>query len=156
MEDKANLIKQLNLPDPSQICIVVHDLHKAADYYQNVLGIGPFVFPEIVYDTMTYYGKPENGFWEMAFARMGPLELEFSCPVRSPNIYEDFLKKHGEGLHHIGFDVDDMDEIITRAESLGIKPMMTGRTATGGFAHLDTTRQGGAIFEIIQRPCPRA
>jgi catechol 2,3-dioxygenase-like lactoylglutathione lyase family enzyme len=150
MMDQTELRKKLHLPPPSQICIVVYDLKKTAEYYQNVLGIGPFVFPEIIYDTMTYYGKPENGFWEMAFARMGALELEFSCPVRSPSIYEDFLKEHGEGLHHIGFDVPNIDEIIDRAESLGIKALMTGRTAKGGFAHLDTTQQGGTIFEIIR------
>ncbi len=92
----------------------------------------------------------------MAFARMGPIELEFSSPVRSPSIYEDFLNQHGEGLHHIGFDVSSLDEAIEQADKIGIAVLMSGRTATGGgFAHLDTTKSGGTIFEIIQRPSPR-
>lgn len=154
--ENENLKQVLGLLHPSQICMVVKDLRKTADYYQNVLGIGPFVFPEIHYDSITYRGQPAHGYWEMAFARMGAFELELSCSVRSPNIYEDFLNQHGEGLHHIGFDIPQLDPIIARAESLGIRVLMSGRTPRGGFAHLDTTRYGGTIFEIIQRPAPRA
>ena len=151
MDSKSETIRKLNLPEPSQICIVVRDLKKAADYYQNVLGIGPFVFPKITYEEITYLGEPANGYWEMAFARMGVLELELSCPVRAPSIYEDFLNERGEGLHHIGFDVPDMDACIRQARSLGIRVLMSGRTPKGGFAHLDTTEFGGTIFEVIQR-----
>ena len=155
MDSKNELIKQLNLPDPCQICIVVRDLKKTADYYQNVLGVGPFVFPKIVFDNITYLGKPSNGYWEMAFARMGPIELEFSCPVKSPSIYEDFLNENGEGLHHIGFEVPDLGQAIERADKLCISVLMSGRTPVGGFAHLDTTKPGGTIFEVIQRPASR-
>jgi len=155
MNAKNEMMKKLNLPQPSQICIVVRDLKRAADYYQNVLGIGPFVFPKITYESITYLGESASGYWEMAFARMGPLELELSCPAAPPSIYEDFLNEKGEGLHHIGFDVPDMDACIERAKSLGIRVLMSGRTPTGGFAHLDTTEVGGTIFEIIQRSAPR-
>ncbi len=145
----------LDLPDPSQICIVVHNLKKAAEYYQDVMGIGPFVFPKIIYDKIMYRGRPSSGYWEMAFTRIGPLELELACPVKSPSIYEDFLNENGEGLHHIGFDVPDMDAVVGKADALGIKVLMSGRTAKGGFAHLETTEFGGTIFEIIERPAPR-
>lgn len=155
MDAQKEAMETLQLPKATQVCIVVRDLRKAADYYQNTAGIGPFVFPKIVYENITYSGKPSAGYWEMAFARIGALELELSCPIKSPNIYEDFLNEKGEGLHHIGFDVPDMDEVITRAQALGIKVLMSGRTSKGGFAHLDTRKVGGAIFEIIQRPAPR-
>jgi 4-hydroxyphenylpyruvate dioxygenase-like putative hemolysin len=156
MDPNTEVIKKkLKLPDPSQICIVVRDLKKAAKYYENILGIGPFVFPKIVYDNITYLGKPSNGYWEMAFARMGTIELELSCPIKSPSIYEDFLNERGEGLHHIGFDIFNLDEAILQAEKLGIKILMSGTTSKGGFAHLNTTKIGGTIFEIIKRPAPR-
>ncbi len=155
MNPKTELIKNLKLPSPSQICIVVYDLLKVTEYYENVLGIGPFLFPKILYENIVYLGKPSNGYWEMAFARVGSLELELSCPIRPPNIYEDFLNEKGEGLHHIGFDVHDMEETVRQAEALGIRILMSGRTSEGGFAHLDTTEIGGTIFEIIKRSAPR-
>lgn len=146
---------KLLLPAPTQLCIVVRDLRAAAEYYASTFGIGPFVFPTITYDEVSYRGKPSRGYWEMGFARMGALELELACPVRSPSIYEDFLLEKGEGLHHIGFDVPRLAPIIERARGLGIGVLMSGRTPSGGFAHLDTVRVGGTIFEIIERPAPR-
>jgi len=156
MTEQADLINKLGLNSPSQVCLVVRELQQAAEYYEKVLGIGPFVFPTIVFKNITYLGQPSDGYWEMAFARMGPLELELSCPLRSPSIYEDFLNEQGEGLHHLGFDIEDLDATIARAESLGIRVLMSGRTDQGGFAHLDTRKVGGTIFEAIQRPAPRA
>ena len=146
----------LGLPEPDQLCIVVRNLRETAAYYGAVLGIGPFVFPHIEYEEVTYHGEPSNGYWEMAFARLGSFELELSCPMRPPSIYEDYLREHGEGLHHVGFDVKDMDGVLREAERQGIAVLMSGRTKTGGFAHLDTRRFGGTIFEIIQRAARRA
>jgi len=156
MTEQTEISDKLGLNSPSQVCLVVRDLKQAAAYYENVLGVGPFVFPKIVFKNITYLGQPSEGYWEMAFARMGPLELELSCPLRTPSIYEDFLIEHGEGLHHLGFDIDDLDATIAQAESLGIRVLMSGRTDQGGFAHLDTRKVGGTIFEAIQRPAPRA
>jgi methylmalonyl-CoA/ethylmalonyl-CoA epimerase len=146
----------LGLSEPDQLCIVVRNLKETAAFYDKVLGIGPFVFPHIEYESVTYQGKASQGYWEMAFARFGAFELELSSPVRSPSIYEDFLKEHGEGLHHVGFDVKDMDAVLREAEKQGFPVLMSGRTKTGGFAHLDTRRVGGTIFEIIQRTARRA
>jgi len=151
MQVDEELRQTLDLPHISQICIVVHDLGKTVDYYEKVLGLGPFVLPEIHYDEKTYMGKPIDSEWVMGFCSLGAVELELSQSLGPPNAYHDFLQEHGEGLHHIGFDVPDMDARIERYEKLGIRVLMSGRTATGGFAHLDTTEVGGVIVELIQR-----
>ena len=155
MDTKNELTEKLQLPAPSQICVVVRDLKTTARYYQDFMGIDHFVFPEIHYDNITYMGQPSNGYWEMAFARMGPLELELACPLESPSIYEDFLEEHGQALHHVGYDIPNLDESINRANSLDINVLMSGRTSKGGFAHLDTEKYFGMIIELIQRPAPR-
>ena len=151
----AEIKNLLGLPEADQICIVVRNLRETASYYSDILGLGPFVFPHIEYEELTYHGAPSHGYWEMAFARLGAFELELSSPIRSPSIYEDFLNEHGEGLHHIGFDVKDMAEVLRRAERNNIPVLQSGRTKAGGFAHLDTRRYGGTIFEVIQRPARR-
>ena len=155
-KEQESFISILNLKPAQQICIVTHDLKKTALHYSKMLGLKPFIFPKIVYSNITYLDKPSNGYWEMAFSRMGYIEIELAKPIRSPNIYEDFLNKHGEGLHHLGFEVEDLDESIALAKKAGISVLMSGRTINGGFAHLDTTKYGGVIFELIQRPSPRA
>jgi len=153
--EQTDICNALKLSPAQQICIATYDLRKTALYYQKLLGLGPFVFPKIKYNNITYLGKLSKGYWEMAFARMGSLEIELAKPIRSPNIYEDFLKERGEGLHHLGFEVPDLEESIELARKIGIDVLMSGRTDKGGFAHLDTTKYGGVIFEVIQRPAPR-
>lgn len=122
-----------------------------------MLGIGPFVTPEIHYDEKHYLGEPiPDSEWVMGFASLGPIELELSQPVKGPSIYRDFLDERGEGLHHIGFDIDDLDSKIARCQELGIRIICSGRTAAGGFAHIDTAVDGGPLIELIQRQSRRA
>jgi len=149
--------RALGLPDASQICVASWDLMKTIRYCESVLGMGPFVTPEIHYPEKYYLGKPiPDSEWIMGFASLGPIEFEISQPVTGPCIYRDFLERHGEGLHHIGFDVKSLDEKLERCAKLGIRVLSMGRTPAGGFAHLDTASEGGPIIEIIQRKARRA
>ncbi|MDO9542009.1 MAG: VOC family protein, partial [Kiritimatiellia bacterium] len=154
MEINKELKEKLNLPAMSQICIAVRDLDRAVAYYES-LGLGPFVKPEISYTDVFYHGRPVTSKWIMGFCSLGQIEMELSQPVSGPNIYQDFLETKGEGIHHLGFDVKDMDERLVRYEKMGVRVLQSGRTPSGGFAYLDTTEIGGAIFEIIQRKSRR-
>jgi methylmalonyl-CoA/ethylmalonyl-CoA epimerase len=149
--------RALGLPNASQVCVAVRDLARAIAYCERTLGLGPFVTPEIRYDEQIYLGRPiPDSRWIMGFASLGPIELELSQPVSGPSIYRDFIEEHGEGLHHIGFDVGSLDEKLERCSKLGIRVLSMGRTPAGGFAHLDTTAEGGPLIELIQRKARRA
>ena len=156
MEVNQEIIEKLHLPSMSQIGIVVKDLNKTMEYYDKVLGLGPFVEPEITYSDTQYRGNPAKFFFRMGFCSLGAIEMELIEPVTAPTIYHDFLQEKGEGIHHIGFDVKDMDEKIKLSKELGIDILQTGRTPAGGFAYLNTEKIGGVIFELIQRKCRRA
>ncbi len=148
--------QKLNLPDISQVGIVVKDMDKTIEYYEKVLGLGPFVMPEISYTEKFYYGRPVDSIWTMGFCSLGPVELELIQPVTSPTIYHDFLKERGEGIHHLGFDLKDMDEKIDLCKKMGIRVIQSGHSSTARFAYLDTVKIGGVIFELIQRKSRRA
>jgi len=155
--DHDKIITTLNLPDASQVCVVVRDLDKAIHHYESVLGIGPFVRPEIPYQDKYYLGKPiPDSEWVMGFASLGPVELELTQPVKGPSIYSDFIEQHGEGLHHIGFDIKDLDTRLELCHRLGIEVLCIGRTPAGGFAHLNTHTEGDLLVELIQRTARRA
>ncbi len=156
MELNKELAQKLNLPAMSQIGIVVKSIDQTVKYYENVLGLGPFVEPEINYSDKQYHGKPADFAIRMSFCSLGPIELELIEPITEPTIYHDFLKEKGEGIHHIGFDVKDMDERIKVCAEMGIDVLQMGRTPAGGFAYLNTEKIGGVIFELIQRKCRRA
>jgi catechol 2,3-dioxygenase-like lactoylglutathione lyase family enzyme len=152
-----DLREALGLPDASQVALVVRNLDDAVAHLEGIVGLGPFVRPEIHYDPIYYRGEPSPGSsWEMAFCSLGPIELEVVMPVTRPTIYHDFLDTVGEGLHHIGFDLPDLDARLELCDRLGIRILQMGRTPAGGFAYLDTVGSGGLMVELIQRKARRA
>lgn len=151
MDADGAIIRKLELPAVSQIGIVVKDIDKTIEYYENVLGIGPFIMPEIVYKEKHYYGKPADFDFKMAFGSLGPVEMEIIQPIKGPTIYHDFLEKKGEGLHHLGFDVKDIETKLELCKEMGIRIIQGGKGATSQFEYLDTEAISGVIFELIQR-----
>ncbi|MBI2842925.1 MAG: VOC family protein [Armatimonadetes bacterium] len=152
-----DLKSALELPDVSQIAMVVHGVERVIEYYETVFGLGPFVRPSIRFTEMYCGGEPiPVPEWKLAFCSLGPVELEFIEPVTGPQYYFDFLEEKGEGLHHIAFDVKDLDSRLAHCKQVGIDVLFMARTEQGGCAHLDIRGTGGAIVEIVQRPGRRA
>jgi len=151
MNNKQQLIKKLELPPMSQIGIVVKDMDKTIEFYEKVLGLGPFVRPDITYKEKHYYGKKVNSEFIMGFCSLGSVEMELIQPITGPTIYHDFLKEKGEGIHHLGFDVKDIEKKLILCKEMGIKIIQGGQGVTSHFEYLDTEAIGGVIFELIQR-----
>ena len=96
----------------TQVAIAVYDVRMVAENYWNMLGIGPWDIYEwespLVRDRK-YYGKPAWAKERIGFAQVGAVQLELVQPVDGPSIYRDFLEEHGEGIHHLQFQVKDVD-----------------------------------------------
>lgn len=159
MTPSSNLIQKLDLPDLTQIGMIVKDMNRAIEYYEKTVGLRPFIRSDrdiqIDFQFIEYRGKKVDSKWIMAFTSFAPLELELIQPLSGPTIYNEFLQSGGEGLHHLGFDVKDLEARIERYRSMGIDIIQQGRTKTGGFAYLDTVKIAGTVFELIQRPARR-
>ena len=48
-------------------------------------------------------------------------------PLDGPNSYQEFLDSRGEGLHHLGYFVDDLDAAIAEMEAQGFAVLQSGR-----------------------------
>ena len=68
-----------------------------------------------------------------------------------PTVYHDFLEEKCGGIHHFGFDVENIEEKISICKEYGIKIMQGGERKGGKFVYLDTRESAGIIFELIQR-----
>ena len=66
------------------------------------------------------------------------------------------LRKHGEGVQHLGIVVDDMQEALADAEAAGFKIVMQGAgfgpDGDGQFVYLSTEEECGITYELIERP----
>ncbi|MBA7691201.1 hypothetical protein ES703_99742 [subsurface metagenome] len=138
-----------------QACIVVKDVQKTIEDYWNIFGIGPWeVFEHgapIIHD-LTYHGQPGNFSHKVAFAMVGPAQLELIQPVSGQNIYSDFLAEHGEGLHHLQFQVTNLDETTRLMSEQGFPVLMGGRVDGGAFAYYDTVNVLKCVWEVFQPP----
>jgi len=135
------------------LAVVVKDMDKALAFYSKAFGLK---FEDVQQHDLPpdviYKGKPSPYTMKVTFAHMGPIRLELVQVVKGQCIYTDFLAKHGEGLHHLGFEVDDLKKEVANAKSQGLKMIchleMVGIMA---FAHFDPKETSGVAIELVQK-----
>ena len=122
-----------------QICIVVADIEKAAEEWAKLLGIEkPEIQPKRLEggEHYSYHNQLISCDLKVCNIEMDGwmLELHQSCGGQSS--FQNFLDKHGPGVHHIGFWVGEEHDALVRElteagydanRTIGINP---GRTWT--------------------------
>ena len=106
-----------------QINIVVRDIEKAAAKWAELLGIET---PAIRLnhleggDHYTYRGEPVSCDLKVCNIDMGSFVIELHEPCGGPSSFQEFLDKHGNGVHHLGFEVGaDRDRVIAQMAADG-------------------------------------
>jgi 4-hydroxyphenylpyruvate dioxygenase-like putative hemolysin len=150
------LKQQLQLPDLSQIGVVVEDLDRVASFLEASFGLGPFDVRELEAPNVWDRGEEKHIKARIGSATLGQVELELIQIIEGDSVQLEFLRQHGEGLHHLGFRVKDFEAKLQQARAMGLELLQTG--PLGHFyAYLDARRHGGFIFELIDeanRPQP--
>ena len=137
---------------PHHICIVVKDIEKTKAYYESI-GIGPWVdYPPLV-EYIKLNVIDEKGFFDTRFVytQIGDLQLQLAQPGEGKTIYKEFLETKGEGVFHIGFEVQDVDAAEKQLMDEGIKVLASGRQDDGsGLSYLDT-REGAGVTLLVRQ-----
>lgn len=144
MERKSIFTKVL------QVGLVVRNLDEAVKKYEQC-GIGPWEIVEygpFNLDNLTVRGQRVDFSMRAAFSKIGDVGWELLEPLDDKSNYAEFLRDHGEGLHHIAFQVNDFKETITLFETKGVGALQSGQ----GFAYLDTANLLSCIAEIYDKP----
>jgi catechol 2,3-dioxygenase-like lactoylglutathione lyase family enzyme len=145
------------LKRPVQIGIVVRDLEQATQALTSLFGIGPFSFiewPNRAGAKYFYRGQEEHIKIRQAFVQVGPLELELIEPLEGDrNAYREFLEQKGGGIHHVLFEVDDMDWVVRSLSEKGVGLLQAGTGIRPGtrWALLDSQEWVGFLLELRQR-----
>ena len=109
--------------------VVVKDLEQARKRME-ALGIGQFVQgggPPEGAEGLFYRGKPLESDMRAFIMRIGNLSLEFIQPDNKPNPWRGFLDTRGEGIHHLGFRVQDVEKEVNRLVGLGAEVPFYGK-----------------------------
>ena len=140
-----------------QIGIVVPNLDQSTQLLRDLFGLGPFKFIE-------WPNRPDSKYWfrgheesiriKQGFVQAGNLELELIQPLEGErNAYRQFLDAKGGGIHHVLFEVDDMDAVVAALEPKGVQVLQAGTGIRPGtrWVLLDSTDLVGFLIELRQR-----
>jgi len=136
-----------------QIGLIVRDIEKTAKIYADVFGIdAPDV---IITDTedkahTKLRGAPTQAQAKLAFLQMGSVSLELIEPVGEPSTWKEFLDEHGEGVHHIAFQIQGMDRALAYLDSKDIPVIQRGDYTGGRYAYVDGAPSLGIILELLE------
>jgi methylmalonyl-CoA/ethylmalonyl-CoA epimerase len=149
------LKKKLNLPPVSQIGVVVREVDKAVNYYSSLFGIGPFTVYDWSPDKSWFMEELSPLSLRIGKAQWGDIELELIQPLEGKSHHREFLETFGEGLHHLGFNVPNYDEVFQYFLQEGFKPFMRAESYVETYkghlkaCYFDTRKIGGILFEIL-------
>jgi catechol 2,3-dioxygenase-like lactoylglutathione lyase family enzyme len=140
-----------------QIGIVVADRDQTTRLLTSLFGIGPFRFvewPDRKESKYYYRGVEEHIRLKQAFVQLGDVEVEFIQPLEGRNGYQDFLDQTGGGIHHILFEVSDIDPVLQELAKSGVTVLQSGTGIRPGtrWALLDTRELLGFLVELRHRP----
>ena len=123
--------------------IAVHSIAQARIFYENVLGLSCERIEEVASQKV-----------RTAFFTIGDTHIELLEPTGSDSPVARFLDKHGEGVHHIGYLSNDIEQELDRARENGIQLINEEPVAGAGgkliaFLHPKSTH--GVLTEICSK-----
>ena len=126
------------------IGIVVKNLHETAAAFENAIGLP-------LEETENY-----KEMLNIGFVPVGSMDIEFLEPTTSEGLNADFLKNHGEGVHHIAFEVEDLDAAMAKAIKNGARVILGPTEGARGkrIVFLYGITLGGTIVELLESPRP--
>ncbi len=79
--------------------------------------------------------------------------VEIHEPDENPSTFREFLDKHGNGVHHIGYEVGEVrDTVIEELEALGMVMRNIGFYPGGSWTILDSEDTLGVNLNIKPHP----
>jgi len=94
------------------IGIAVKDIDQAIDCYSRLFDSPCYKIEEVESQKVT-----------TAFFRLKEQKIELLAATSPESVIARFIEKSGEGLHHVAFEVDSIEDEIKRLEGEGFTPL---------------------------------
>ena len=130
------------LTEIDHIAIAVHDIEAAISYYQRAFGA-----------TVDHREVVESDGVEEALLKVAESYIQLLTPTRPDSPVAKSLEKRGEGLHHIGYRVNNCAEALAAMIAAGATPIDKAprpgsRGTTVAFMH--PKGSFGTLIELVQ------
>jgi methylmalonyl-CoA/ethylmalonyl-CoA epimerase len=132
------MLKSIN-----HVGIAVKNLEESIELFKKI-----FQFDEIHQEIV------EEQKVKVASFKVGDVLIELTCPTNDESPIAKFIEKKGEGIHHIAFSSDDVQEELNRLKSEGINlinetPRHGAHDMLIAFLHPKSTNN--VLMEVCQK-----
>ncbi len=121
--------------------IAVESIAKAREFYE-ALGL------QVTHEETVEHEQVRTAMIPLAESRIELLE-----PTSEESAVGRFLKKRGEGLHHVALHVDDIASTLKAMQAKGVR-LVSDRIQVGAGGHLyffvHPSSAGGVLLEVCQ------
>ena len=130
------------LTEIDHVAIAVNDLEAAIAYYRDTFG-AEVDHREVV----------ESDGVEEALLKVADSYVQLLTPTRDDSPVAKYLERRGDGLHHVGYRVDDCAAALEAVKAQGGRvideaPRPGSRGTTVAFVHPKTAF--GTLIELVQ------
>jgi len=132
-------VKRIN-----HIAIVVDEIEDALHFWRDALGLKVARVEEI-----------QDQDSVVAFLPVGDMEIELVQPTSDESGIARYLNKRGPGIHHICFEVDDIEASLESLKASGVRLINSEPTiGTSGkrFAFIHPESTHGVLVELYELP----
>ena len=134
----------MNISHIEHLGIAVKSLDEAIPYYENILGMKCYSIEEVADQKV-----------KTAFFKVGQTKLELLEPTSDESPIAKFIEKRGEGIQHVAFAVEGLENVLAECAEAGIQ--LIDKTPRGGaeglnIAFLHPKSTGGVLTELCEDP----
>src|ERR1039458_1274261 len=123
------------------VAIAVRDADQATRQYVNLLN-AVHIRTEIL--------REKAGSVKVSYLQIGENVLSLVQSMETDGFINQHISKHGEGLHHLGLEVDDLSEFINEVESKGFKIPLRDEFTNRSEVVLRPRDAAGVVLQILE------
>ncbi len=142
--------------------VVVHNIEAALEKMKTIFDIKTYNIVDFPpkemkkEDVQLYYHGKKNWFTaRFCFIPMGTTEIELIEPIEGESVWKDFLREKGEGIHHLKYEVESLNETMEYFRERNIECSQYGSAVGKNFgktwAYFETTKELGYVIEVLNR-----
>lgn len=130
------------LTDIDHVGIAVRDLDEAIAWYQQMFGA-----------TVAHRERIESDGVDEALIKVADSYIQLLQPYTDTSPLAKYMERNGEGLHHVGYRVDDCASVLESVKEQGARvvdehPRTGSRGTTVAFLHPKATF--GTLIELVE------
>ena len=123
------------------VAIAVRDADQATQQFVNLLNAVP-IRTEVL--------REKAGTVKVSYLQIGENVLSLVQSMDPDGFINQHIVKHGEGLHHMGLEVDDLEEFIAEVESKGFKIPLRDEFTNRSEVVLRPKDAAGVVLQIVE------